>query len=78
MSACDMKRCTQKLLVGHHILCYVSKFRHSERDNEVFIDKKHRENILKRPIPILFCEYILRYLTVLESLWLLTCTSFCL
>ena len=43
-----MKRCTQKL--GHDILRYVSKFRDFKRNNEFFLAKNHRKNILKRTV----------------------------
>ena len=44
----DTKHSMQKL--GHHILCYVSKFQRSEHDNEFVIGKKTSQNLLKRPI----------------------------
>ena len=45
---CDIKRRTQKL--GQHILRYISRFQHSERDNSFAIAQHLSQKKLKRPM----------------------------
>ena len=49
---CCIKRRIQKL--GHHILRYVSKFRALNVIINLLLAKNHRENILKRPVALLW------------------------